>query len=159
MLILNRDHVCQTQNKKNKTWHIDLENYNQFNIKLRYNLQIDSIQSIDSIESSSFLRIFCSRSSIRSKHQFIIFFTSFIVGERSIWFVGRAHRATLANGDLGCFTVPQLFTHQFLTHHNPRVAHADSTWLWVPYLIVGVSCAIFCAGLFTRQNQPDEYCR
>lgn len=63
-----------------------------------------------------------------------------------------AHGAALALWDLCGLAVTYILTHHVLTNHRAHIAYTDSTWLWVPYLIVGVDFAILCTGIFIKKN-------
>lgn len=43
-------------------------------------------------------------------------------------------------------------SHTTSSHATVPVANTGSTRLWAPYLIVGVGLAVFCAGIFMKQN-------
>lgn len=63
-----------------------------------------------------------------------------------------AHGAALALWDLCGLAVTYILTHHVLTKHRPHVTYTDSTWLWAPYLIVGVDFAILWTGIFVKKN-------
>lgn len=66
--------------------------------------------------------------------------------------VGHAHWAALALWDPRGLAVTYILTHHVLTNHRPQITYTDPTWLWVPYLIVGVDFPILCTGIFMRKN-------
>lgn len=73
-------------------------------------------------------------------------FTSFSVR------LSQAHGAALALWGHCGLAVTYILTHQILTKHRAHFTYTHSTWLGVPYLIVGVDFAILRAGIFMEKN-------